>query len=434
MLNEEIKNLIKEKVFLLKKAFVPWTSLVPVSGKVFDETELEYMIEAVLDCHRTEGRWNDMFEKKLAAFLWIKYVMTTNSWSSANLLAITSLMAKELWERQLHAGDEVITVAAWFPTTINPIIQNGLIPVFVDVDLATYEVNIDELKKAISPKTKAIMIAHTLGNAFNIDEIQKLCKEHNLRLIEDTCDALWTTYDGKFTGTFGDIGTLSFYPAHHITMGEWGALITNNPLLVKIIKSYRDWGRDCRCGTGMDNTCNNRFKWKIGDLPEWFDHKYIYSRIGYNLKISDTQAALWLAQLGKLEWFIQARKNNFAYLKKRLLEEWLDKYFILPQATEKSDPSWFGFLLSLKEDTKFTREEIMEYLNSHKIWTRLLFSWNFTKQPAFLDYVKNYRIVGDLKNTDYIMNHTFWLWVYPGLTEQHLDYVILHIKNFIDGK
>lgn len=434
MINDDIKLLLKQIIDSRKKDFIPWISSVPVSWKVFDEKELEYMMEAVLDCHRTEGRWNDMFEKKLATFLWIKYVMTTNSWSSANLLAITALMAKELGERQLHAGDEVITVAAGFPTTINPIIQNWLIPVFVDVDLGTYEVNIDELKKALSPKTKAIMIAHTLGNAFNIQEVQIICKQNNLWLIEDTCDALWTTYDGKFAGTFGDIGTLSFYPAHHITMGEGWALMTNNPLLVKIIKSYRDRWRDCRCGTGMDNTCNNRFKWKMGELPEWFDHKYIYSRIGYNLKITDTQAALGVAQLEKLEWFIQARKDNFAYLKRRLLEEWLDKYFILPQATEKSDPSWFGFLVSLKEDRKFSREEIMEYLNSNKIWTRLLFSWNFTKQPAFLDYVKKYRIIGDLKNTDYIMTNSFWIWVYPWLTTQHLDYIISKIQEFIDSK
>jgi CDP-6-deoxy-D-xylo-4-hexulose-3-dehydrase len=431
MSNNQLKEIIKDFISKNKEEFIPWKSQVPVSGKIFDETELQYMIESVMDCHWTEGRWNDMFEKWLADFLWSKFVITTNSGSSANLLALTALTAKELWERQLKQWDEVITVASWFPTTINPIIQNWLIPVFVDVELWTYEVDIEELKKAISPKTKAIMLAHTLWNAFNLDEITKICEENNLRLIEDNCDALWTMYNGKYTWTFGDIWTLSFYPAHHITMGEWWALITNNALLAKIIKSFRDWWRDCWCKTGEDNSCKNRFKWKLGNLPEWFDHKYIYSRIGYNLKVTDMQAALWVAQLEKLSWFIQKRKNNFNYLYSKFIENWLDQYFIMPKATLKSDPSRFWFLLSTKE-WWINREKLMQFLNENKIWTRLLFAGNYLNQPAFIDYVKDYRVVWDLKNSNYVMNHTFWLWVYPWLTNEHLNYIVLKIKEFID--
>lgn len=430
--NEKIKELAKAKMESLKKdsSF----STVPVSWKIFEQTDLEYMIEAVLDCHWTEGKWNELFEKNLGKFLSSKFVITVNSGSSANLLALTTLTAKELWEKALKEWDEVITVAAWFPTTITPIIQNWLIPVFLDVDLWTYEVNIKEVKKAISSKTKAIMIAHTLGNSFNIEAITALCKEYNLWLVEDNCDALWTQYNWKYTWTFGDIGTCSFYPAHHITMGEGGALLTNNPLLAKIIRSYRDRWRDCRCRTGEDNTCNNRFNWQSGELPKWFDHKYIYSRLGYNLKVTDMQAALGVAQLEKLPQFIQTRKDNFAYLKKRFLEEGFDKYFILPQATENADPSWFGFLLSTKEELSFSREDLMKYLNDKKIWTRLLFAGNFVKQPAFLDYVKDYRIIWDLKNSDYIMNHTFWIGLYQWLTQDHLEYVILQFKEFLNVK
>lgn len=434
MITDDMKLLIKKLIESRNSDFVPWSSIIPVSGKVFDEKELEYMIESVLDCHWTEWKWNEKFEQDLAAFLWIKNVITVNSWSSANLLALTALTAKELWDRQLKDWDEVITVASGFPTTINPIIQNWLIPVFVDVELWTYEVDIEELKKAISPKTKAIIFAHTLWNAFNLDEIIKICKENNLWLIEDNCDALWTMYNGKYTWTFWDIWTLSFYPAHHITMGEWWALITNNPLLAKIIRSFRDRWRDCRCKTWTDNSCNNRFKRKSGNLPEWFDHKYIYSRIGYNLKITDMQAALWVAQLEKLSWFIQKRKDNFKYLYTKFIENWLDRYFIMPQATKNSDPSRFWFILSVKEWSWINREELMQFLNINKIGTRLLFAGNYIKQPAFIDYVKNYRVVWDLKNSDYIMNHTFWIWVYPWLTEEHLNYIVLKIKEFVDAK
>jgi len=433
-LDKTLGELIKDKVTNLNNKFIFWEFIVPVSWKVFDERELEYAIESILDFHWTEWRRNDMFEKKLWEFLWVKYVMTTNSWSSANLLALTALTAKELKERQLQPGDEVITVACGFPTTINPIIQNWLVPVFVDVDLETYEINIEELKKALSLKTKAIMIAHTLWNAFNLEEVQKICKENNLWLIEDNCDALWTRYNWQYTGTFGDIATCSFYPAHHITMWEGWALLTNSPLLAKIIKSYRDRWRDCWCKTGEDASCKARYKWKLWNLPEWFDHKYTYSRLGYNLKVTDMQASLWVAQIEKLEEFIEIRKHNFKYLKEKFIENWLDKYFILPEATPNSDPSWFGFVISLKENVKFNRQELIEFLNENKIWTRLLFAWNFLKQPAFLDYVKSYKVVGELKNTDYVMNNTFWIGVYQGLTREHLDYVILKFKEFLYWK
>jgi CDP-4-dehydro-6-deoxyglucose reductase, E1 len=304
----------------------------------------------------------------------------------------------------------------------------------VDIDIGTYEANIEQIREAISPKTKAIMIAHTLGNMFNVKEIKKICEEHNLWLIEDTCDALWATCDWKFAGTFWDIATLSFYPAHHMTMGEGGALLTNSPLLLKIIKSYRDWWRDCWCGTGQDNSCNNRFGWKLGDLPKGFDHKYTYSRLGYNLKITDMQAALGVAQLEKLEKFIEKRNTNWDYLTTKLKEVNLDKYLILPEATTGTNPSWFGYVLSIRTETGISREDLMEYLNEKKIGTRLLFSGNYLKQPAFIDYVSGYRVVWDLLNTDFVMNHTFWLGVHPGLNEEHYDYIISQLIPYFDGK
>lgn len=407
-------------------------SSVPITWKVFDERELEYMIEAVLDCHWTWWRWEERFENSLAQFLWIKHVITTNSGSSANLLALTTLTAKELGNRRLRPWDEVITVAAGFPTTIAPIIQNWLTPVFVDVDIGTYQINIDSLKNAITPKTKAIMIAHTLWNTFNLTAIKAICLEFTLWLIEDNCDALGSKYDWQYTWTFGDISTLSFYPAHHITMGEGWALLTKSSFLAKIIRSYRDWWRDCWCKTWMDNTCQARYQWKLGDLPAWFDHKYIYSRIGYNLKITDIQAALGVAQLEKLESFILTRKNNFAYLKKQFLANSFDRYFILPDATPNSDPSWFGFPLSLRQDVKFTRKELITFLNKEWVATRLLFAWNFIKQPAFLDYVREYRVVWELRNSDYIMDNTFWVWVYPALDFSHLDFLIAKFQLFLD--
>lgn len=434
MLPQSIRDYIALRIEQTKKPFSPGESSVPVSGKVFDEKELEYMIESVMDCHWTEGRWNKMFEEKLGAFLGMKHVMTTNSGSSANLLAFTALTAKELKERRLVPGDEVITVAAGFPTTINPIIMNGCVPVFVDINIGTYEANIDEIRKAISPKTKAIMMAHTLGNVFDLAEVRQICDEHKLWLIEDTCDALGARFDGKFAGTFGDIATLSFYPAHHMTMGEGGVLLTNNNMLAKVIKSYRDWGRDCWCGTGQDNSCNNRFGWQLGELPKGFDHKYIYSRLGYNLKITDMQAALGVAQLEKLEGFITKRNTNWNYLTKKFKDEGLDKYFILPEATKNSEPSWFGYVISIRPESGINREALMQYLNEKKIGTRLLFAGNYLRQPAFIDYVEEYRVVGDLVNTDFVMNQTFWLGVYPGLGEEQYDYMIDSIKLFLNEK
>ena len=434
MLPKSIKDYIALRIQNVHKGFIPGESNVPVSWKVFNETELEYMIESVLDCHWTEWRWNKLFEEKLSEFIGVKHVMTTNSGSSANLLAFSALTAKELKERRLMPGDEVITVAAGFPTTINPIIMNGCVPVFVDIDVGTYEANIDQIREAISPKTKAIMMAHTLGNVFDLGEVRKICDEHSLWLIEDTCDALGAKYDGKFAWTFGDIATLSFYPAHHMTMGEGGALLTNSNILAKVIKSYRDWGRDCWCATGQDNSCNNRYGWQVGELPKWFDHKYTYSRLGYNLKITDMQAALGVAQLEKLEWFIAKRNANWKYLMKRFQEEWFEKYFILPEVTKNSEPSWFGFVLSVRPETGINREELMKYLNDKKIGTRLLFAGNYLRQPAFIDYVTEYRVVGELKNADFVMNQTFWLGVYPGLGKEQYDYIISALNYFLNAK
>ena len=434
MLPKSIKDYIALRIQNVHKGFIPGESNVPVSWKVFNETELEYMIESVLDCHWTEWRWNKLFEEKLSEFIGVKHVMTTNSGSSANLLAFSALTAKELKERRLMPGDEVITVAAGFPTTINPIVMNGCVPVFVDIDVGTYEANIDQIREAISPKTKAIMMAHTLGNVFDLGEVRKICDEHSLWLIEDTCDALGAKYDGKFAWTFGDIATLSFYPAHHMTMGEGGALLTNSNILAKVIKSYRDWGRDCWCATGQDNSCNNRYGWQVGELPKWFDHKYTYSRLGYNLKITDMQAALGVAQLEKLEWFIAKRNANWKYLMKRFQEEWFEKYFILPEVTKNSEPSWFGFVLSVRPETGINREELMKYLNDKKIGTRLLFAGNYLRQPAFIDYVTEYRVVGELKNADFVMNQTFWLGVYPGLGKEQYDYIISALNYFLNAK
>lgn len=431
MLPQNIKNYVKLAIHNRKKDFVPIEDHVVVSWPVFDEKELENSIEAVLSCRWASWEWNQKFEILLWEYIGLKHIITTTSWSSANLLAFTALTAKELKERRIMPGDEVITVAAWFPTTINPIIQNKATPVFVDVELENYEISVDEVRKALSPKTKAIMVAHTMWNAFNLKEIRNICDEHNLWLIEDNCDALGTTYDGKLTGTFGDISTLSFYPAHHITMWEGGAVMTNNNLLAKVIRSYRDWGRDCWCEPWVDDTCNARFKWKLGELPEWFDHKYIYSRIWYNLKITEMQAAIWVAQIEKLPSLVQARKDNWNYLTKRFKEEMLEEYFMLPSATEFSDPSWFWYLLSLKENCEFSRQEIIKYLSSEKnIGVRLLFAGNYLKHPAFIDYVDEYRVVWDLKNTNYILENTFWVGVTPMLKKDHLDHIVDSIVEF----
>ena len=413
------------------KHFIPEKSSVPVSGKVFDEKELINMVDAVMDGWWTEGKYAAEFEKKLASFLGLNFCTTVNSGSSANLLALSALTSFRLpKEKRLKKGDEIITVAAGFPTTINPIIQNGLISVFVDVTLGNYNAPLENIKKAITKKTKAVFIAHTLGNPFEVTELRKLCDKHHLWLIEDNCDALGSKYNGKFTGTFGHISTCSFYPAHHITMGEGGAVLTNDPILNKVVRSLRDWGRDCVCPTGVDNFCKNRFGWKLGDQPQGYDHKYIYSEIGYNLKITDIQAALGLAQLDKLPKFIQKRKDNFNYLFEAFKQ--FDKYFILPAWNKKADPSWFGFLLTIKSEAKFFRGELLKYLNDKKIGTRLLFAGNITKQPYFKNYQINYKVVGSLKNTDIIMNNTFWIGVYPGLNKKMLDYVVKSFKEFLE--
>jgi len=407
--------------------FIAGESPVPVSGRVLDGTDIASLVDASLDGWLTAGRFHDDFERALAKYVGVRNALFVNSGSSANLVALAGLTSPKLGKRALKPGDEVITVAAGFPTTVNPIIQNGMIPVFVDVELGTYDAVIDQVREAISPKTRAIMMAHTLGNPFNVDAIKAICEEHNLWLIEDSCDALGSTYDGKRTGSFGDTATVSFYPAHHITTGEGGAVFVNSPLVKKQVESFRDWGRDCYCATGHDNTCKKRFEWQLGDLPKGYDHKYIYSHIGYNLKATDMQAALGLSQMKKLDKFVQARKNNFEYLKKSF--ESLDD-FILPEATPNSDPSWFGFGLTIKPGSGVDRTALLKHLDEKKIGSRLLFGGNLLKQPAYRNV--DHRVVGDLKNTNLIMTNTFWLGVYPGLTKEMLDYVVSVVHDFVE--
>jgi len=407
--------------------FIAGESAVPVSGKVLDGSDIAALVDASLDGWLTAGRFHDDFERALAKYVGVRNALFVNSGSSANLVALAGLTSPKLGKRALKPGDEVITVAAGFPTTVNPIIQNGMIPVFVDVELGTYDAVIDQVREAISPKTRAIMMAHTLGNPFNVDAIKAICEEHNLWLIEDSCDALGSTYDGKRTGSFGDTATVSFYPAHHITTGEGGAVFVNSPLVKKQVESFRDWGRDCYCATGHDNTCKKRFEWQLGDLPKGYDHKYIYSHIGYNLKATDMQAALGLSQMKKLDKFVQARKNNFEYLKKSF--ESLDD-FILPEATPNSDPSWFGFGLTIKPGSGVDRTALLKHLDEKKIGSRLLFGGNLLKQPAYRNV--DHRVVGDLKNTNLIMTNTFWLGVYPGLTKEMLDYVVSVVHDFVE--
>jgi len=409
------------------KKFIPGQDFVPVSGKIIDKEEVSMMIDAALDGWLTTGKFNSLFENKLAKFLGVKLLMTVNSGSSANLVAFSCLTSPKLKERAILQGDEVITAAAGFPTTVNPIIQNGAIPVFIDSKMGNYNIDENKIENAITKKTKAIMVAHTLGNPFELNTINALCKKYNLWLIEDNCDSLGSKYDNKFTGTFGDIATLSFYPAHHITMGEGGAIFTNNMRLKRIAESFRDWGRDCYCEPGKDNTCNKRFGWKLGDLPFGYDHKYTYSHMGYNLKITDMQAACGLAQLNKLELFINKRKENFNFLYS-LLKEFED-YFILPEETTNSEPSWFGFPLTVRDCNLINRESLLKFLNEKKIGTRLLFAGNLTKQP----YMKNikYKIVDDLNVADKIMKNTFWIGVFPGLHKDHFQYIYEAFKVFL---
>lgn len=412
-----------------EKPFRPGEDPVPVSGKVLSSQDFRSLVDASLDGWLTAGRFTENFERELSKFVGARSALFVNSGSSANLLALSGLTSKKLGERALNSGDEVLTVAMGFPTTINPIIQNGLTPVVVDVDLQTLDANPRLLEEAVSKKTRAIMMAHTLGNPFDLDTVQRLCKEHNLWLIEDSCDALGSTYRGQRTGSFGDTATLSFYPAHHITTGEGGAVFVKSPLVKKQVESFRDWGRDCYCETGKDNTCAKRFGWKLGDLPEGYDHKYTYSHIGYNLKATDMQAALGLTQLAKVELFIQKRKENYKYLEKHLSTV---EGLSIAQATPHSDPSWFGCPVTLDPNHPVNREDLLRFLDSRKIGTRLLFAGNITKQPAYKDV--DFRVVGDLKNTDIVMTRSFWVGVYPGLTTPMLNFVIESITDFMTGR
>jgi CDP-6-deoxy-D-xylo-4-hexulose-3-dehydrase len=432
------KDQIKAQILQLVESYVAQTmkpvpfvagqSVVPPSGKVLGAEEIKNMVEASLDGWLTTGRFNDAFEKQLAKFLGVRYVLTTNSGSSANLLAFSALTSPKLGDRAIKPGDEVIAVAAGFPTTVNPILQCGAIPVFVDVHIPTYNIDSEQIEAAIGPKTRAIMLAHTLGNPYNLEVVTALCRKHGLWLVEDCCDALGSIYDGKLVGTFGDIGTLSFYPAHHITMGEGGAVFTKNGKLKKIIESFRDWGRDCYCGPGKDNTCGQRFDWQLGSLPSGYDHKYTYSHQGYNLKISDMQAACALAQMDRLPGFIEARKRNFVFLKERLKS--CEEFLILPEATLGSDPSWFGFPITLRENSPVSRVDFLQHLDHNKIGTPLLFAGNLTRQPYMIG--RNYRVSGELKNTDIVMNNTFWIGLQPALTKEMLDFSATTIENYLE--
>lgn len=402
---------------------------IPVSGKKFDDQELCSAVDAVLDGWWTEGEVTKRFEKKFNQFLGIKHTLLVNSGSSANFLALKTLTSQKLGEKRIKKGDEIITVAAGFPTTINPIIECGCIPVFCDIEIPTYNIKIQELNNAISSKTRAIFLAHTLGNPFDLDEVKKFCLENELWLIEDACDALGSLYNEKYIGTYGDLGTFSFYPAHQITMGEGGALVTNNDILIKIARSIRDWGRDCWCDTGKDNTCGKRFEWQLGDLPKGYDHKYIYSEIGYNLKNTDLNVAIGLAQLDKLQEFINLRKRNFQLLLNKLMK--FEEFFYLPRNIKNSIPCWFGFPITLKPKVSFTRLELLKYLEKSKIATRLLFAGNIIRQPYFIDYKINHRIVKNLTNTDYIMNNTFWIGINPLVTTDNIDFIGKIFESFL---
>ncbi len=420
-----VENFASES--LKVQEFLPGESPVPVSGKVLDPSDIAALVDASLDGWLTAGRFHEDFERGLARYVGARSALFVNSGSSANLVALSALTSPKLGKRALKPGDEVLTVAAGFPTTVNPIIQNNLRPVLVDVNLETYDAIPEMLREAVSSKTKAIMMAHTLGNPFDLDTVRELCDKHGLWLVEDSCDALGSTYDGKKTGSFGDTATLSFYPAHHITTGEGGAVFVKSPLVRKQAESFRDWGRDCYCETGHDNTCQKRFEWQLGTLPVGYDHKYIYSHIGYNLKATDIQAALGLSQLKKIDKFSDARKKNFKYLHQGLSKV---QGLIMPKATEKSDPSWFGFPLTIDPAHPADREELLRFLDSKKIGTRLLFAGNLTRQPAYKNV--DWRIVGDLINTDIVMKRTFWVGTYPGLTPMMLDYIIASISEFME--
>jgi CDP-6-deoxy-D-xylo-4-hexulose-3-dehydrase len=408
--------------------FIPGKSRVNYAGRVFDETELVNLVDSSLDFWLTEGRFSESFAEKIADYLGVKNVVLVNSGSSANLVAFSALTSEKLGNRRLKPGDEVISVSAGFPATVTPVIQNNCVPVFVDVDIPTYNIDVEMMKKAVSDRTKCIFIAHTLGNPFNIDAVLQLAKENNLWVIEDNCDAFGSKYNGKYTGTFGDISTISFYPAHHITTGEGGAVITNDEQLAKIIKSFRDWGRDCYCAGGENNTCGKRFSQQFGTLPYGYDHKYVYSEIGYNLKMTDMQAAIGAAQIDKLPEFCTKRKENFK-LYNRIFEKY-SQFFILPEATENSDPAWFSYIITVKEDASFKRDELTKHLNDNLIETRNLFGGNLARQPAFIG--KNFRIADHLHNSDLIMNNTFFLGTYPGNTPEKLNYIEKTVDSFLE--
>ena len=431
-LREQILNLVSEyhAEAFPERPFLGGISNVPVSGKVFDQNELKLLVDSSLDFWLTTGRYAEKFEKSFAKIMGMKHAMLCNSGSSANLLAVSALTSPRLGKRALKEGDEVITAAAGFPTTVNPILQNRLTPVFVDVELATYDSSVEKIEAAIGPKTRAIVMAHTLGNPFDIAGVMELAKQHKLFVVEDTCDAVGAKFNGQPVGSFGDLSTTSFYPAHHITMGEGGCVLVNKASMKKIVESLRDWGRDCWCPPGVDNTCGRRFDWQLGELPYGYDHKYVYSHVGYNLKMTDMQAAVGVAQLDKLDGFIQARNSNFNKIYAGLKD--LQEFLILPAATKNSEPSWFGFPITVRKDAPFTRFELVQHIESRRIGTRQLFGGNLLRQPAYLK--SPMRVVGDLTNADFITENTFWIGVYPGLTKDMVDYMLHEIQDFVSGK
>lgn len=410
-----------------ERTFIPGVSAVPVSGRVFDAEEVATLVDCSLDFWLTTGRFAAEFEARFSEFLGARHAVLCNSGSSANLLAVAALTSHRLGDRRLRPGDEIVTVATGFPTTVNPMVQHGLRPVFVDVELGTYNALPERVAEAIGPRTKAIMMAHTLGNPFPLDHVAALAEKHDLWLVEDNCDALGATFDGRMTGTFGDLATVSFYPAHQLTMGEGGAVVVKRGTHRKLVESFRDWGRDCWCETGMENTCGRRFDWQLGDLPHGYDHKYIYSHIGYNLKLTDMQAAVGVAQMDKLPEFVETRRRNWEYL--RSLTAGLEEHFVLPFATPASEPSWFGYCLSVRPEAPFTRHQLVQFLESRKIGTRQLFGGNLTRQPAYEQV--DFRVAGDLPNADFVAEHTFWLGVYPGLTAPMVEYMAESLHEFV---